>query len=345
MPNPSSLQAVAKAARVSTMTVSRVLHDSTQVAPATRRAVQQALRLLGYKPDPHIARLMARVRSYRHRNPGAVIGVVRDEVLKDDLHDPAYQYVSLDDIRRRATRHGYLAEEFVLGGRGFTPTRMNSILRARGVEGLIISPQSSRSISSQLDYAPFAAVTFGYGLATPALHRASTNMTQGIMDAADQLRRRGYRRISIAITPWIDARANHTYSGAMLHWQQQIPPRDRVPPLVFPENNPATGEAAFCAWVKKYRPDGIISFHIYVPDWLTKSLGRHLPDDVGLVAHDWTDQMQGLAGIYHRRPFVAAAGVDLIATQLMQNERGIPEVPHQVLVPPAWIEGPSIRPL
>lgn len=55
--------------------------------------------------------------------------------------------------------------------------------------------------------------------------------------------------------------------------------------------------------------------------------------------------MKGFAGIHQRRYHVASAAVDLVATQLMQNERGVPEVPHQILIPPDWIEGPSIRSL
>jgi LacI family transcriptional regulator len=53
--------------------------------------------------------------------------------------------------------------------------------------------------------------------------------------------------------------------------------------------------------------------------------------------------MTDFAGIHHRRAQVAAAAVDLVATQLMHNEHGVPEVPRQVLIPPLWVEGPSIR--
>jgi DNA-binding LacI/PurR family transcriptional regulator len=340
-----SLQDVARAAGVSAMTVSRALRNSPRVSATARTAVEVAVRRVGYRPDPHVARLMARVRDYRGRRPHAVIGVIRDDLAEDALHDPAYQYVSITDIRRRAEQHGYLAQEFSLGSRGVTPARLNGILRARGVEGVIISPQSSRVVATQLDYSAFAAVTFGYGLPSPALHRASTNMTEGIHDAADRLRARGYRRISLAITEWIDARANHTYSGALLHWQRKIPPRERVAPFFFPGNHPADGRRAFSTWMKRSRPDAIISFHAYVPDWLERDLKLRLPDDVGLVVHDWAESMHDFAGINHRRPYVAAAAVDLLATQLLHNERGIPAVPRQILVPPAWVDGPSIRPL
>jgi LacI family transcriptional regulator len=168
-------------------------------------------------------------------------------------------------------------------------------------------------------------------------------MTRGILEACTQLTARGYRRVGLAVTEWVDARSDHTYSGAMLKFQQALAHRHRVPLLLFPENNLAHGAAIFCAWVKRYRPDVVISFDAYVVDWLRNRLRLRIPEDIGLVIHDWTECMKGLAGIYHRRPHVAAAAVDLVATQLMHNERGAPEVPRQILVPPCWVEGPSIR--
>ncbi|MES2693294.1 MAG: LacI family transcriptional regulator, partial [Verrucomicrobiota bacterium] len=311
------------------------------VSAAVRERVRAAARKIGYQPNPQIARLMTIVRGAKGRRVRAAIGVIRDDIPDDELHDRAYQYVSIDDIRRRAERHGYRAEEFSLGRDGMTPGRLNSILRARGVEGIIVSPQSSRAIGEQLDFAPFAAATFGFGLQSPALHRASTNMTQGILRAAERLERLGYRRIGIAITQWIDSRADHTYSGALLYYQQKVAPRHRVPLLVIPDKV-SGGASAFSAWFRRHKPDVIISFDTYVPDWLAR-LGLRIPEDVGLVVHDWTERMTNFAGIHHRRSHVAAAAVDLVATQLMHNEHGIPEVPHQILIPPAWIDGPSIR--
>lgn len=340
---PNGMVAVASAAGVSPMTVSRVLRDSPHVSPETRRRVLSAIEQINYKPDPHLAHVMALVRDAKERRAQAVIAIVRDDLVEDELHDSAYQYVSTADIRRRAERHGYLTEEFFLGSRGLMPGRLKSILHARGIEGLIVSPQSSRILGSAFDYASFAAATFGYGLQSPALHRASTNMMQGILGAVEQLTARGYRRIGLAVTQWIDARADHTYSGALLYHQQRIVYAERVPMLVFPENNLALGRKAFCDWVKSARPDVVISFHRYVPDWLTKDLGLRIPEDIGLVVHDWAESMRGFAGINHCRPFVAAAAVDSIVTQLMQNERGVPAVPKQILVRPNWVDGASIR--
>ncbi len=341
--SPVNLQAVAREAGVSAMTVSRVLRDSPRVSESTREKVMAALRALKYRPDPHLARMMSLVRGRKHSRIRAVLGVIREQALKDELLEPAYQYVSIKDIRRRAEQHGYHAEEFWLGRSGMEPARLSGILQARGIEGIIVSPQSSRMLCSQLDYAPFAAATFGYGLTAPSLHRAAGNMSLGIHLAVTALAARGYKRIGLAITKWVDARAERAYSGAMLHFQQGLGKRDRVPLLLFPHNDLSRCNGVFRDWMKAHRPDALITFDTHVPDWLHK-MGLRIPEDIGLVVHDWTEKMKGYAGIHQRREHVASAAVDLVATQLLQHERGVPEVPRQILIPPAWIEGASIQP-
>ncbi len=339
-----SLHTIAQRAGVSAMTVSRVLRKAPRVTEETRARVLRAAQELGYRPDPHLARMMQIMRANKQVRIRAVIAVIREYVPQDDLLGPSYQYVPIDAIRQRAHAHGYEVEEFWLGKDGLTPKRLQKILHARGIEGVIVSPQSVQLPCSRLDYSPFAAVTFGYAMREPALHMCAGNMTLGIQTAAAQLHARGYRRIGVAVTQWIVNRSQFGYSGGLFHWQQDLPRKDRVPLLLLPHNNISRGYSAFAKWMRAYEPDALISFDTDVPGWLAR-LGLRVPEDIGFVAHDWTPRMSGYAGIYQRRDHLAAAAVDLIATQLLHHERGVPEVPRQILIPPVWIEGPSVRPL
>lgn len=337
-----SLHQIGAEAGVSAMTVSRVLRQSPKVSETTRQRVMAAAERLGYQPDPHLARMMHLVRGRKESKVRAVLAVVREVTPDNELHKPAHQYVPQKDIVNRAAQHGYAVEEFWLGRDGLTPSRLTGILQARGIEGIIISPQSSRMLCAKLDFSQFASVTFGYGLREPSLHRSAGNMTLGVHMVMSELVRRGYKRPGLAITQWVDNRSEHAYSGAMLHFQQDVPKRARVPLLLFPHNDVSRCRAAFIEWMQTHRPDVVISFDTYVPDWL-KKMGLKVPEDVGLVVHDWTPRMKGLAGMYHRRDHVAAAAVDLLATQLLHHEKGVPEVPRQILIPPQWMEGESIR--
>lgn len=326
------------------MTVSRAIRNHPRVAEDTRRRVLDAARRMGYSPDPNLCRIMERVRRHQHRRAEAVIAVLRDNHKGDDLLDPAYHYAPLEDISERAELYGYRAEEFRLDRSKMSATRLRQILDARGIEGVIVSPQSSHSIGQDVDYTGLAAVTLGYGQIHPALHRASANMNRGITRATMELKARGYRRIGLAVSDWIDARSDHTYAGAIFNYQKSIQERDRVPLLLFPKNDITQDKDAFLTWYERHRPDVIITFDSYVPDWLTNDLGIRIPEDVGLVVHDWIDRCHRFAGIDHRRKQTVAAAVDLLATELKNFEYGVPEVARQVLIEPMWRDGPSIRP-
>ncbi len=113
--------------------------------------------------------------------------------------------------------------------------------------------------------------------------------------------------------------------------------------LLLSHNNISRGFVAFSQWMRAHRPDAVISFDTHVPAWLAR-LGLKAPKDIGFVAHDWTPRMKDYAGIYQRRDHLAAAAVDLVVMQLSQHERGVPPVPRQLMIPPEWVEGPSIRP-
>lgn len=338
----ATLQDVARAAGVSMMTVSRALRDAPKVAPSTKKKVQAVARSLAYQPDPHLSRMMQMVRGRKRVRFRAVMAVLREHVPQDDLLSASYQYVPIDEIRRRAHTYGYEVEEFWLGRDGLTPKRLQRILHARGIEGVLVSPQSARLPCSELDYSPFASVMFGHVMRQPELHLCAGNMNLGIQMAASHLRARGYHRPGVVITRWIDDRSENGYSGGWFHSQQSLPPKEQVPMLMLPHNNISRGFASFSKWMKVHRPDVVISFDTHVPGWLNR-LGLRTPKDIGFVAHDWTPKMTDYAGIYQRRDHLAAAAVDLVVTQLSQHERGVPAVPRQLMIPPEWVEGPSVR--
>jgi LacI family transcriptional regulator len=339
---PPTLKDIARATGVSAMTVSRVLRGSPRVSERTRELVLREAKRLNYQPDPHLMRMMQVVRGRKEQRVRAVIAVIREHVPKDGLLGPSYQYVPVEDIRRRAHGHGYAVEEFFLGRDGLTARRLQKILHARGIEGVIVSPQSVQLPCSRLDYSPFAAVTFGNAMSTPALHMTAGNMTLGIQRAAALLRERGYQRIGVAVTKWIVTRSQFGYSGGLFHWQQSLPIESRVPLLLFPNNDISRGFDAFAKWMREEKPDVLITFDTHVPDWLGR-LGLRFPEDIGFVVHDWTPKMAGFAGIHQQREHLAAAAVDLVVTQLSQHEHGVPEVPRQIMIHPKWVEGPSVR--
>lgn len=333
-----SLKEVAKAAGVSTMTVSRVMRNSDLVTSETSRRVLAAAKTLDYRPDPVASRLMSRVRKAKETQMRDALAFVCNRRRQTTAQNDDHQYVQIADVRAKAEMHGYTVDEFLLGNGALSPARLQSILTARGIEGVLFSTEAPLCELKKFDFSQFASVTFGYGLQSPSLHRASTNMMQGLLSAFEWLESRHYKRIGLAITPWVNSRSDHTYSGAILNYQESIPPRRRVPLLLFPHNQLRDNRRLFGKWMATHEPDVIISFDQLIPDWITEDAGRRIPEDIGFLVHDWTAQAARFSGINHNREHVVAAAVDLMATQLFHGEQGVPAVPRQILIPSTLID-------
>ncbi len=326
------------------MTVSRALRNSPLVTAETRKRVLAAARKVGYRPDPLASRLMAVVRKSKNTQIAASLAFVRDRRSREDAA-AFHHYVKVSDVRLRARMHGYNVDEFILGQGGLTIARLQSVLTARGIDGVIFSSEACLHEMSGFAFSDFACAAFGYGLQQPSLHRASTNMMQGLLAAFSWLEARGYKRIGLAVTPWVNSRADNTYSGAVLHYQAGIPRGRRVPLLIFPHDELEKNRRCFRQWMRAQRPDVVVSFDCVIPEWIREDAGRVIGKDIGFLAHDWTGRAERFSGINHHRLHVAAAAVDLVATQLFHGERGIPLVPRQVLVPAALEDRGSCPPL
>lgn len=330
---------VAKEASVSAMTVSRVLRNDPRVAEATRARVQAAIAALGYRRDPVLSSLMERMRERSTHSRRSMLAFVYE---RPPLAGDTHPYVSIEAVRARAESHGFGVEAFCLGQDGLHAERLRAMLLARGIRGVLLLANPASVDMEAFDVSDFAAVSFGYGLKRPALHRASTDVNQGMVDLFAELSHRGYRRIACAITRWADVRSAHTYSGAFLHYQQSLSARRRVPLFFLPDALAQDCSVQFAQWLTRYRPDVLISEHSAVPRWV-QSLGIRVPADMGFVVHDWTASMSAFAGMDHRRTAVAAAAVDLLASHLYHHEYGIPCVPRHVLVPAVFVNGASLR--
>ena len=333
---------LARIAGVSAMTISLALRNSPRISSAQRQRIQKIAQAAGYHRDSRMDRLMAIVRNRKTRHDYQVMALVYDFAKEAELLSSPWETKIVRGATARAIELGYRLQTFWLRQPGMTSERMTRILFARGVEAMLILSQG-RHAHSSLGLSRFATATVGYTLYRPELHRACVNIMQGIFLATRKLGDMGYRRIGLVTTPIINARSGYTYSAAMHQYQiQSVDPADRVPHLEFNTDNMESRKKSFMVWMRKHRPDVVIAYEVNVPDWI-RELGLRIPEDIGFVQHDWTEAHAEFAGLDHRRDEVSAAAVDLIDEQLRHGRYGIPAIPRMVLIPPAWVDGPSLR--
>src|SRR5216684_5010914 len=119
-----NIKQVAKKARVSTATVSRIINDSSLVSPETARRVWRTIRKLNYHPDSQARSLV----SGRSRILGLIVS---------DITNPFFPELvkGFEDV---AIHHGY---EIMVSSTNYNSARMAQCVRRlleRKVEGVAI---------------------------------------------------------------------------------------------------------------------------------------------------------------------------------------------------------------
>jgi LacI family transcriptional regulator len=333
-----TIRDIAAAVGVHHSTVSRALKDERRIPAATRARVQAAAKELGYRPDPMLSALMAyrndsRVRSFQ-ANLGWITNFTKRESWKGYERTDYYR-----GALARAEELGYGLDEFWLKEPGLTPRRATEILRSRNIQGLLFIPQPRSRAHLNLDWEKFSAVTFGRSLASPRLHTVDNDHYSSMAILMRKLKKLGYRRIGMAIWP-------HHYEAtdrncAAAYWAfQHLPPQKQIP--VFMEPTPWK-KARFCSWMKKYRPDVVVSFDNELYEWI-QEMGMDVPGDVGfaLIAKH-AESTQRLSGMDENNELVGAAAVDVLVRLIQRRETGPPLVPVSTLVEGRWIGGDSTR--
>lgn len=352
MDNPSpagGLQKIADLAGVSRMTVSRALRNQPNVKPAVREKILRIAAEIGYRPDPLISTLMARLKQQR---PGHVSEVIA--FLSADSEGPE-QWSRSTTARRffegasaRARQLGYRLEHFWAGERGLTPQRLSRMLWARSISGLLLAPSyaAHQHNYAGFDWRNFAPACLGYTMTHPELHRACNNQYLTMRTALNRLREMGYRRPGLAISRSDDNRVLNHWQAAYLASQAIHAGPDQQLPIFLSDTrmeSPAN-RRPFQRWVLAHRPDVVVSVcHYFLMDWIREA-GLRIPDDMGYADLDLTLHMMGkVSGMDQNSERVGAAAVDLIAGQHHRNERGIPDVPTVISVTGEWREGRTVR--
>lgn len=326
---------VAAHAKVSQMTVSRALREDPSIPEATRIRIKRIAARLGYRPDPAVSQLMARMRRSRLSGREPVAWITTHPTASGWQVNPAAMAFHRG-ARARAEELGYQLEEFWLNAPGMSGHRLSEILQTRGIRGVLISPLYEPRHDIGLHWDRFAAATCGaYSLKNPGLHRACSHYFMAIKTAWDALQTRGYRRIGLALSADLDTRVSGLWLACLLLEQRACRAKDRIPPLVS-DDWTAT---VFMRWFEKHRPDVVISFKT-VYEWLTDA-GIRIPQDCGFALLNI--ERANTAGIDEQQYDVGAAALDLIAEQLVTNQLGVPAKPKTVLVDCCWRDGASVR--
>ena len=339
MVTPRTTQAdVARKAGVHRTTVSLALKGHPRIPIATRRRVRRAADQLGYVPDPMLSSLVA----YRtQKRPAAFHGTLAWLVSSArgfNWKDVPHFRDSYEGALARARRCGFELELFDVHGPGMRPDRLAGILRARNISGVLLCPQRIPRANLDFPWEEFSAVTFGYGVETPKLHTVSPAHYLAVRRIMTELRRLGYRRIGLALDGAQNERTDYNNLAAYLVGEDAAHQAPAVPPF----HEPYGSVAALGKWIRRHRPDAIVSGAYYVLDML-RELEIEVPAELGVACPCIPSSDTALAGIFEDWKCIGEIAVDVLVAMLNRGERGVPDRPQRLHVEGPWVPGKTVR--
>ncbi|MFC2084354.1 LacI family DNA-binding transcriptional regulator [Bacteroidota bacterium] len=181
----SGLRTVAKYAKVSVSTVSRVINEPEKVNPATRIKVLKAIKKLNYKPNLTAQRLRSKAKQ---RN---LIGL-----LVPDIQNPFYVEV-VRGVEDQAYKNGYAVLMGNFAQDEIKEKMYLDIMHSEEIDGLIVAPAHERDekVIELLNHG-IPIICVDRGLKDVDVDVVLVDNEKGAYDAVTYLIKKGHRRIA-----------------------------------------------------------------------------------------------------------------------------------------------------
>lgn len=317
-------------------TVSLALRGSPRLPEETRRRIVEMAEKMGYRPDPAIA-MLAR---HRWANQETDRGVTLVYLVHKKRPELDLQRRHLAGARKRAEERGYNLIEFDLSAYP-NGAAASKVLFNRGIRGVIL-PTMPPEVDPHLhdfQWEKFTVIGCSIGWLRTPFHIVTPDKFEGTRLAWQQVVKRGYRRIGAALFRHQPVAVDDFARLGASHAEQMelVPEGDRLPFLLCPPNDRET----FLAWVKKYRPEAIISLISQKPYRWLMDAGYRVPEDIGLASlHAWPHETY--SGVSLQTELVARSAIDFLIAQMLDNNWGIPNAQQVLLLEPEWHEGTTL---
>lgn len=336
MPSPT-LRTLAKTLGLSRTTVSDALRGSPRVNAETMKRVREAAAAAGYTHNPLTGAVMSQLRRSRGQQFRGVIASIEIVLPDRDALAVRYSEAVHHGIHQRAAELGFKVEDFEVGPNHLRLSRLDDILHARGIQGLVILPAAGSPDFTELTWSRYTAVYTDYLMEHPPLHCVCSDHYRSMVSLLQELHARGYRRPGLYMEIPIDERLQFRWEGAYLAMQKYLPDITEVPPL---RCSPVT-QAEFEKWFKKYQPDVVLGHLPAAKEWML-ACGARIPETHAFVCLNRLRTAGDCAALEFPAEHLGARATELVIGQLLHNEFGVPREPSLTTLPIHLVEGPTL---
>lgn len=328
----SDLKSIADQLKLSVSTVSRALRGVPGISEKTRLRVHHCAERQGYRPDAAARSLANRSRNQATRS-SVQLGLLLGHTNQNPLVNHENYRLCLKGAQAQADKMGFKVEPFWIHEPGITPKRLNQILRARGINGLILLAMSEREID--LPWDAYTSITIRNAAQPTQFHAVSVDSYSYIRKAVNTLiQKLGFQRPGL-ICPQTYDRARHGRISAAF--------RSALIENKYPVTNSApkkTDAVSLKKWALKYQPDAILfRYRDQLP-----AVQEVLETPAAFFALDRIEGNQSFPGV--TQPWIALGieAVNQLIPRIDRGETGYPELPANIQLPVSWVEADGVEP-
>lgn len=350
-PEKPTIRDISKELGVAISTVSMALKDHPRISADTRKKVQAKAREMGYVPDPRLSNVMSNLKRKKADRVVAGLAYVIPSLEFSDSHKHSIFRSFYDGARSRAEELGYRLETFNLPQEKLTGTRLVSILRNRGIEGIVISPIFDGGKKLDFDWSKFSAIALGHSVVEPGMNRVSFDQFQAVYLSLKSMAKFGYKRIGVVMPGNADERMHNLSQGAMLTFHSEFSEPHSIPIFEGVDRN------KFLDWFRDHQPDALLCHGLQWAKILHEE-GVNCPDDYGYATLEFDaqqaqraefedtafqQQFARVAGMNQGSNYIGGLAVELLAQDLSLNLMGPSQRPKTTLVEGEWRNGNTLK--
>jgi len=225
---------------------------------------------------------------------------------------------------------------------------LNRVLHARGIQGVVV--QAFRdNIHVELEWARFFTVFIGPENDLARVHNVQADFRSALHQAVQACRDRGYRKIGLALMNHAASGTNVPFQAQALYERSGLERDIGLQPPVFAYEPTGDFACHFYLWFREARPDVVVATNIQPYYWLAfakhynrRHKDKKIPGDISFVCTRNCPDVPGVAHTDLREMEQGRQAVDLVHQQLQHGAIGKPEIPLRLLIPPTFIDGPSL---
>jgi LacI family transcriptional regulator len=341
-PQRVRLKDIAEKLGLSVAAVSMALKNHRSLPAATIEKVKALADKMGYAPDPALSALAAHRSRLRVHQDFSVVGLISNWSSEDGWTQLPSAQAVIEGAKARAIELGYTLQHFWAYSEKVSDSRLDQILKNRGIRGLILAPFENPDDKLELDWNQFSMVTLEKPFHYTYFHHVIQNHYSDLTLCWNELMQRGYKRIGLVVRHDLSSRWEHQWESAHRLAQYSTTTReDTIPTLQLKNEEKEDHVSLVRSWLQLFKPDAVISrcdcFFEAVD-----GLGLKIPEDLGYVSLNVTDDVEDATGIHQHRDVMGATAIDVLNSLLHRNFRGEHKVSVSTQVDGSWNEGKTL---